>query len=340
VAKYRAEFDSTQAAVLRGIAKTLGGYGGALAAIAKSMDARDGAMAALKRQLLASAEAAGPLADRLGQEGAAFERALGIYEKAERGWGSRTVAPTAASRASGWFISALNSSVNSTGFDWADDEIGVTIIRYGAKAEVSLIELGLSGEYSSVSAKVGAAEAYWNAGAGVYQYDESGKRFWSPTVAAEVGVSAAIVSITANGAYSIYGGDTDERWDDFGVQGSVTYDVGAAEAKVGISLALFDEDGNLSPELKAGASAEAIVVQADASAGITVAGIEATVTGKVGVGIGAHADVGFTDGKIKVDVGAYVGVGGSVGFEVDAAAAVDAVYTGAKALYDWATTLW
>jgi hypothetical protein len=339
VAKYKAVFDSTQAAVLRGTAKTLGGYGGALAAIAKSMDARDGAMTALKRQLLASAESAGPLADRLSQEGAAFEKALEIYERAERGTSGRIADPAVAAN-SGWFISALNFSVSSTGFDWAEDGIGATIIGYGAKAEVSLVEFGLSGEYGSISAKVGTAEAHWEMGAGLYQYDENGNRFWSPTVAAEIGVSAAIVSVTANGAYSIYGGDTDERWDDFGVQGSVSSDIGAVEAKVEISSALFDEDGNFSPELKASASAEAIAAQADASAGITVAGIEANVTGKIGVGIGAHADAGYADGKLTLEVGAYVGVGGSVGIEVDVGAAVDAVCTGAKALYDWAASWW
>jgi hypothetical protein len=68
-----------------------------------------------------------------------------------------------------------------------------------------------------------------------------------------------------------------------------------------------------------------------------VAGVEANVTGKVGVGVGAHADVGLTDGKFKVEVGAYLGVGGSVGFEVDIGGAVDAVCGQAKAFWNWIT---
>lgn len=43
-------------------------------------------------------------------------------------------------------------------------------------------------------------------------------------------------------------------------------------------------------------------------------GTDIGVSGAVKVGIGAHAEVGYTDGKFKVDVGAALGVGVDIGF--------------------------
>lgn len=54
-------------------------------------------------------------------------------------------------------------------------------------------------------------------------------------------------------------------------------------------------------------------------------GTDIGVSGAVKVGIGAHAEVGYTDGKFKVDVGAALGVGVDIGFEVDISGTVDAV---------------
>ena len=216
--------------------------------------------------------------------------------------------------------------------NFAKSKGGVSIYGIGGSKEGSLIEGRYSGEYGSVGAKFGNAEAHWNADVGMYQYDKNGNKFWSPRVAAEVGASATVFAVDANGNY---------KFNDYlGVQGKGEVNVGKVEGKAEVKSVLFDKDGNLKPEVKASASAEAIAVEAKGSAGVSVAGVEANVTGKVGVGIGAHADVGYTDGKFKVDVGAYVGVGGSVGFEVDIGGAVDAVCGGAKAAWDWATGWW
>jgi hypothetical protein len=357
VAKYRAVFDNSQAAVLREMAVALGGYGRGIEAVAKGIDARDGAMAALKRQLLTSAGEAGPLADRLAQEGAAFEKALDIYVKAERGtyvgmsaWPAAVAGVAPAVAAPGSNLPAGSWSLkgerewepddfkNFYGSDKEDDfaeKIGGVYIGYGEETEWALAERGWSGEYGAVSAKLGAAEAHWEIGAGMYRYEADGSRFWSPTVEAEIGASVAVLALAAEGAYTAYGGDTQERWDDFGAQGEVSLNVGAVAARGEISSALFDKDGQLNPQFKAGVSAEAVAAEAEASAGITVAGVEANVTGSLGVGAGVHADIGYTDGKFNFEVGAYAGIGGSVGFDVDVGAAVDAVRAGAKAVSDW-----
>jgi len=216
--------------------------------------------------------------------------------------------------------------------DYAKSLGGVSIYGIGGKADWSLIEAKYAGEYGSVSAKLGNAEAHWSADAGMYQYDKNGNKFWSPRVAAEVGASATVLALAADGSYQFN--------DYLGVQGKGEVNVGKVEGKADVKAVMFDKDGKFKPEVKASASAEAIAVEAKGSAGVSVAGVEANVTGKVGVGVGAHADVGYTDGKLKVDVGAYVGVGGSVGFEVDIGGAVDAVCDGAKAVWGWASSWW
>ena len=69
-------------------------------------------------------------------------------------------------------------------------------------------------------------------------------------------------------------------------------------------------------------------------------GTDVGVTGSLKVGVGAHAEVGYTDGKLKVDIGAAVGVGFDLGFEVDVSGTVDAVVDVATSAWDGVTDAW
>jgi len=214
---------------------------------------------------------------------------------------------------------------------------GVSLLELSYKKEKSLFDEKISGENYEVKVKAFTAEWHAKADVGMYKYDSDGNKFWSPRVAAEVGGSATALAISGSGKFMFSGKDTDSTLDDFGIQATGAITVGQVKGKAEVKTVLFDDEGNFKPEIKASVSAELIAFEAKGSAGVTIAGVEANVTGKVGVGLGAHADFGYTDGKLKVSVGAYLGVGGSVGFELDIGGAVDAVCTGAKALWD---TIW
>jgi hypothetical protein len=84
MAKYRAVFDNSQAAALRGIADTLDGDRSRLLAAANAMDARDGSMAALRRQIRAVADAMPVLSSWLRSEGKVWDSAALRYRQAEQ----------------------------------------------------------------------------------------------------------------------------------------------------------------------------------------------------------------------------------------------------------------
>ena len=123
--------------------------------------------------------------------------------------------------------------------------------------------------------------------------------------------------------------------DMLGASGNVTADIGKVAAVASATAGMFNEKGELDPRMKVKASAEAIAIEAKGEAGVTVLGTEAKVSGSVNVGVGAHADVGYEDGKLSFDIGASLGVGVSVGFEVDIGGTVDAVKDFAKSVLPW-----
>ncbi len=176
----------------------------------------------------------------------------------------------------------------------------------------------------SVTAKVGTASADASFGAGLYVYDKSGNKILAPTVNAEVGASVSAVSISANGEFGN---------EYVGVYGKGSASALEAEAKANAKFTVFDEKGQLNIQGGVSASAEANLVEASGSTGVTVLGAEMGVSGSVKVGIGAHADVGFVDGHLKVDIGAAVGLGVSVGFDVDVGGLIDGV--GTKVAESW-----
>lgn len=119
-----------------------------------------------------------------------------------------------------------------------------------------------------------------------------------------------------------------------GVNSEVEVKVGDVGAKADIGAQLYGEDGKLKPQFGASAKAEATAAELEGSVGVNVLGGEVGVSGSVSVGIGAHADVGYKDGKFKFDVGASLGVGVSVGMEVDVGGMVDTVCDAAESAWD------
>lgn len=206
-----------------------------------------------------------------------------------------------------------------------------TIMESGLNDQVegSVFSAGISGssEYAEGSVDVDLLTGEVHAGvtAGVYMYtkDKDGnvKKIFSPGVSAEIGASASVFEIEAAGRLGL-----GEDKNMLGVYGDVdlAYMTGEAQAKLALN----------GKEVYVGASAEADLVKVGGSGGVSVLGTDVGVSGSLKVGVGGHAEVGFTDGKLKVDVGAAIGVGFDLGFEVDVSGTVDAISDVATSAWD------
>lgn len=182
------------------------------------------------------------------------------------------------------------------------------MVEFGPSVSGSVWEMagGIDGQYGSLSGGVSAltGEAHATAWGGFL--DENGH--FAPGIGVEAGVSASLFE--ANGEARL-----GNQY--LGAYANAGVEVGHVEASVGVSAGLYDGDGNFNPSLGASAEAEAVLAQASGSVGGTVMGTDVGVAGSIGVGLGAHANVGLQDGVLSVDLGAYVGVGGSVGLTID-----------------------
>ena len=125
--------------------------------------------------------------------------------------------------------------------------------------------------------------------------------------------------------------------DMLGVYAKSTQTIGRVSAKAEGSAGIIDKDGNFDPSLYVGASAEAIAGEITGEVGVKLAGADVGVKGSLNYGVGAHANIGYKDGKFSVDVGATLGVGGSVSLEIDVSGTVNAVKDHATAIWDGLT---
>lgn len=213
-----------------------------------------------------------------------------------------------------------NKQVNPDEKWYKDPKATLMEATVEAKVEGSVIDgrLSSSNDWAegSVEAKVLTGEAHAEASAGLYVYtkDKDGKtkKIFSPGVNAEVGASVAVVEVEAEGRIGL-----GEDKNMLGLYLDVGADLLTAEAKGKVSI-----NRN---EIYAGASAEADLVKLSGTGGVSILGTDVGVSGSLKVGVGAHAEVGYTDGKLKVDIGAAVGVGFDLGFEVDVSGTVDTV---------------
>jgi len=192
-----------------------------------------------------------------------------------------------------------------------------------AKVDGALYKNEISCENGSLGVSVSAYEAYASAEGGLFSKDDDGNLIFDPKVAAKVGASYTLLNVA--GEYAV-GNDMLGA----GVSGDVT--VGKVSGQVEAEASLMGEDGSFNPHAKLEASAEAILVDAKAQAGVTVLGTEAKVEGSVNIGVGAHANFEVGDGKIACDIGASLGIGASVKFSIDYGGTVDAVKKGCKSV--------
>ena len=178
-------------------------------------------------------------------------------------------------------------------------------------------------ENGSLGITASAYEAYASAEGGLFSKDEDGNLKFDPKVAAKAGASYTLLNVAGN--YAV-GNDM------LGANASGEVTVGKVSGQVEAEAGLMGEDGSFNPHAKLEASAEAILVDAQAQAGVTVLGTEAKVEGSVNIGVGAHANVEIGDGKIECDIGASLGIGASVKFSIDYGGTVDAVKKGCKSV--------
>lgn len=212
-----------------------------------------------------------------------------------------------------WIDNFKNTIIEKTGFD------------VSTKVEGAYYSERINCEYGSAGVTVLGYEAYASAEGGIFAKDEDGNLQFNPHVDAKMGASFTV--LTAEGAYAVgnkmLGADA---------SGHIT--VGQVSGEVEATAAFRDSDGNINPHAKLNASAEMILVDAEAQAGVTVLGTKAEVKGSVNVGMGAHANLEIGDGKIVCDIGASFGIGASISLSIDYGGTVDAIKDVANSALD------
>ena len=213
--------------------------------------------------------------------------------------------------------------------DSPDRVMELFTVGLGFSEKVAVKHAEGAGKYGiaegSYSADVGFAEAHGEISGGFYvtKVGPDGKEYYTfePGVHAEIGASVGLVQAKADGRLGN---------EYFAFVGEVEAEALTAEAQVEANLGMVD--GKFAANVSA--SAEATLVEASGKVGVDVMGVEGTVGGSVSVGVGAHADVGYHDGKISFDIGASLGVGVSVNAEIDVSGAVDAVTSAVEDIAD------
>jgi len=167
-----------------------------------------------------------------------------------------------------------------------------------------------------------SAEVY----AGLYTIDtKTGKKVLRPGVGVTVGSTVSLLTASQEAQLG-------DKY--LGAYVKTEETIGKVELKGDAVVGLCDADGNFNPTAHAKLSAEALLVEASAKAGVKIMGADVGVKGTVNVGIGAHAEVGYKDGVFSADIGASLGLGASVKLEVDVGGVVDAVSGTAKSAWN------
>lgn len=207
-----------------------------------------------------------------------------------------------------------------------------SLVRFGT--EVGITESALHFE-NSIANDMGRVDAEFNIGhfkteasahAGLYvEYtDENGNKSYklSPGAEAKIGASYSLINTSASAEAEII--------DNVKLKSKVEVDVGKVGAEGEIKMGFVDGDFSM----KAGGKAEAIAAEIRGEVGLDVGGVEAKAGASLNYGVGAHAEVGYDDGKLSFDVGASIGVGGSISFELDVGGLVDNVAEGYENFVD------
>ncbi len=201
----------------------------------------------------------------------------------------------------------------------------LTGFHFDAKTEGALYNAELSGQYGSLGVTMSAYEAYANAEGGLFTENENGDLVFNPNIDAKMGASYTLLN--ANGDIAVGNEMLGAH-----AQGDIT--VGKVTGEASLHASMRDADGSFNPNAEIHAGAEAVLVEAEAQAGVTVLGTDINAAASAYVGVGAHADFKVGDGKIACDVGAALGIGVSVSFEIDYGGTVDAVKKAATSVLE------
>ena len=196
----------------------------------------------------------------------------------------------------------------------------------GAQASGSVAEGSIQIPGGWVSGTAVGGEAHAEAGLGLYASGSGGGQIFSPFITASAGVSGSLLEGEISGNYSN---------DYFSVEGNANATLGHAEASGEVSASLFDHNGNVSPAVSGSVTAEAVAASATGTVTGSFAGVTASASGGVNLGLGAHANFGVTPTSVTCDVGASLGIGASFGFAVDIGGAVQAVCSTAQAVWNY-----
>lgn len=206
------------------------------------------------------------------------------------------------------------------------DRDGVFDVSVNGKFESSL----LSGEVDfgngiTMSGDIGKTEIYGELSGGLWAKDEDGNVVFRPGVNAEIGASITAIS-----------GKVDAAWESEHVSlgGSIEAAAGRVAGNAKGQMQLFSEDGSIDPSVNVKAEAELIAAEVEAKGSLEVLGVEATGSVGVNFGVGAHAEIGYSDGVFKFDVGASLGLGISFDFEIDVGGAIDSCKSWFTGLFD------
>ncbi|MBR6770725.1 MAG: hypothetical protein IKM28_05735 [Lachnospiraceae bacterium] len=207
------------------------------------------------------------------------------------------------------------------------DKVAQVSVTAGVEASLASAKLEVKGENASISASADVlkGEVYASGYAGLYSIDSDGKKRFTPGIGGEVGASVTALSVDAEAQL---GNDNLGAY----VKGNIT--AGKVSAQASGNIGLVDAEGNFNPQAHMNISAEAIAAEASATVGAKVLGVDVSGKASVNVGIGAHADIGYKDGKLSVDIGASLGLGVSVDLDIDIGKAVDNVATGISNVTD------
>ena len=205
---------------------------------------------------------------------------------------------------------------------------GIHVLKEGWSAGGSVSADGVSARVgvtgsNGLSASAGVTcmqgEAHYSAGASLFSTDEDGNSVFNPNINAKVGASGSL--LTADGSFQ-YGTD------DLGIDANGKIELMSYEGSAEAEAHLYDENGNFDPTLSAGANVEVVIAGAEGSLTGKVMGVEGTVSGQIGVGLGASANASYKDGVISFGASAYFGVGGEIGFELDVGKGVENIKKG------------
>ncbi|MCR5556404.1 MAG: hypothetical protein K6F75_02455 [Butyrivibrio sp.] len=197
-------------------------------------------------------------------------------------------------------------------------EVEKTFAKGSFLGEAGKISKEVEGEYGSASGEIN-----------VLSYDVNASAY--------VGLLSAGASVGATVTALSLDGEAQLGNDDLALYAKGDVTVGEASATAEAKVGLLDKNGNFNPSAKVEASAEVIGAKASGTIGGKVLGADVGVTGSVQVGVGAHANIGYEEGKLSLDVGATLGVGASVKLEIDVSKPVNAVCDGARAAWKWIT---